>query len=949
MATRRFSLPLRHKLIAALLLIFALFGGVLAAYFRIVLEPKMVRDQEDVLASKLSNIAQEINSFSREYQNLGVSLARKGEFLHSFVNSAKGATRSLSDEEQKFIEKFLAKEVESFPSIVGAGLFYEPFAFDSQQQLSGFYGHWVPPLGMTRKVEISQERSSAQANYLNTSWYRSLIPSGWNRSRHLYADVTWTDPYREAVTLVPMVSVLVAMYAEDSSLLGLSAVDWNLDELTQVIDRSRPSKNSIAALFSPNTKKFAAVAGLQGLNLEPIERARWMPQLLFNAPPDRFEMVASKDQDGVPFRVYSRTLENGLIYSLVIPESEIFAEVQAIHQQEALLLAAALLAALLLIVLLTRYYLFPLTPLSEVAEQYATGDFKQGFKIRASGELQIIADSFREYRNYADRLQTQLGSLAEGHTASVLETPGQPGQTSANLVMLATTIDTFLTDIEALSEKISRGETASRLDPNKFDGTWRVAAKSCNQILAAFDSLLAESLKLFKAAQDGNSGLRLQNARQGTFETFRSACNGMLDKFKLLNREANREIEATTVAHEEALRALHTKNSTLRHVCSHMSAVMKQAFTSLASLNKETLAKQQASMVSSATNACSDAITTLDQLQSYAQIEEGKVELSNNLFNLRSVLFDLKDALRLRTIKRRQELSLIIDDNVPEFVCADSGVLRNILSVIGYQAIMSTAEEGSIIIRVQVEESTVDSHAVKFTISDSGGASYEAKRTDIISSLDSHNLDSGALSVEGGFNILVATRLAELMGGSLIFSPPSGTGSQCHLRVQLLDGSFKHAEHAIDHTPNISDEIKDHNPRVLVVEDDIICQKFIARLLQRQGCTAVVVGDGHEALSALDQEHFDLIFMDITLPVLDGIETTKRIRSAQKNYSNIPIVAVTAHALRLNYDNVTEDGFNSFILKPIETRSLRENLNRFRIFSKEAFEPAIGSGSRITH
>lgn len=921
---------------------FMLFSGVLISYFVLFLRPKFAADQEKILTSQLGEIAVELNSLSRERENLSISLARKGEFLHAVVRSPVGGAFKSKEEEERFIGKFLSKEVEAFPFIEGAGLFFEPRAFNPNEQLRGFYARWVPPLGMNRKVEFTMARSTEQANYLNSGWYRSLIPSGWDSKRHLYADVTWTDPYREPVSLVPMISVLVAMYGEDSSLIGLSSVDWNLDQLTETIDRSRPTRSSIAALFSPNTKEFAAVAGLQGLNLQPIDRAKWMPQVLFNAPTDRYEMVNGKNDEGLPYRVYTRTLENGLIYSLVIPESEIFSGLWQLDQQQIILFLFALFVSSGGLLYLFKRQFSHLSNLCRVAESYAAGDFSKSIEIKSGDELEFLAKCHSRYKSYVESLRARVKALAAGERREVSDDLAPSDKASLNLDALEHSIQSIQQQIESLSDHISKGETATRLDEHNFNGAWKHTARSINTIVDTFDKLVSESISLFSQAYKGEFSSRIHGSRAGVFESYRQGINIFLDKHDEISRDKSRTIEALRIARDESQLGVRAKTQLIRHLCEEVPGILKQTFSTLSTLPLHTASSKQNAAIDRIKVSCTKMLGVFDQISCFQYVEEGRIEVCNSEFNLHFLLFDLKDRLRLDTIRRRQELSLVLDADIPELVLGDGGLLRNILFDIGGQAVRSSDEGGSITIRASLVENTAESYTLKFTISDTGGSAYEANRHLIYDLIQKGATEQAALSKGGGFSLVVAMRLAELMGGSLTFDLAPGFGAQTHLKIPLLHSKYKTAltEAAKDPREEHKESSLAHEPAVLVVEDDLVSQKVISHILKRQGCRPIIVGDGQEALYALDNQHFDIVLMDITLPIMDGIEATRRIRNSGKDYSTIPIIAVTAHALRLREEPAVSNGFNAFLLKPLESKALKQVLNLFDIGKKD---PALSS------
>jgi osomolarity two-component system sensor histidine kinase NIK1 len=118
-------------------------------------------------------------------------------------------------------------------------------------------------------------------------------------------------------------------------------------------------------------------------------------------------------------------------------------------------------------------------------------------------------------------------------------------------------------------------------------------------------------------------------------------------------------------------------------------------------------------------------------------------------------------------------------------------------------------------------------------------------------------------------------------------------------------------------------------PRVLVVEDNVVNQKVAQRFLQRLGCEVTLTGDGQQAVELLRQHEFDLVFMDIQMPVMGGLEATRVIRASEQHGRHIPIVALTAHAMVGELDRCLAAGMDDFLTKPLLFENLQAALLKF--------------------
>ena len=912
-------------------LILVIITATCAAYQIFITTPASTHLREESLANELNFRAEELNALSQERVNLAVNLARRGEFFYSLAHDATQiiGTKVSAD---RVIGNELAKEVESFPFLLGAGIFFEPYVFDAGEKYRGFYAHWVPPSGMSRKVEFTLSKSTAKSDYHNSDWYRSLIPSGWNGQRHLYSDVAWTDPYRDSVTLVPMISIAAAMYSEQQTLIGLASVDWNLDQVSETITASRPTKNSVAVLFSPNSKRFAAVAGLEGLNLEPIDRARWMPYLLLNAPTDRFEMVSGLDEDGTPFRVYSRAINAGLIYSLIIPEYDILSGVKNAETNGLIFLALAFALAIMAAVFFCRRLLGEVAYLDSSTARYSIGDFSDTCKLHGPQELESIAQGLTTIRDYVGSIQDSCRSLTCGEHPHPLEVGGSFDQTRVQVNLLDVTIRSFVEDIEKTHDRLEKGEEGARLDPSKFSGFWRLAAKHINKSFDHLERPLIEAADVCSAAGDGDFSVRIRERRTGLPERVRIAINSAFTNHEAVVKQLRTELQGLNTSQEETGRSARMKSQLLARICSIFQNFLKNTLKTTALIRVEGLSDNQRNAVIDCRKSAASMLALTEELLGYAQIEQGQISVSHQIFDLHRVLFEVKDIVRPHVVKRRQEFRLTIDPSVPELAIGDPNMLKGALINVAMQSIRYTDEDGSVTVKAELVGETSDTYTIAFSVSDSSD-SLVTRRGETLKSYsgDDSSLTDSPLFAHG-LGLLIAERIVELLGGSLTQEAHIGVGGRCYFSIPLLRAAHSSKPTVI----NQDDFLQDQNGAatfadVLVVEDNVVNQKLAAALLKKRGCSVTIAGDGEEALRAMEQKKFDIVLMDIQLPLLDGFGATQRIRASGKDYSSIPIVALTAHALAVDDSTYKERGLDGYLLKPLEPRALWDVFAKFGI------------------
>lgn len=898
-------------------------------YFHLAVSAPVSRQfMEDSLSATLDKAALELNAVFREATTIAINLARQGELYHRLARSETGMLDPNEDAE-KLIGSELARHIESFPDIVGAGIFYEPFVFTEEQKYRAFHGQWVPPVGPSRKVEYSMSRSNPKLDYHNQDWYRTLIPAGWNAKRHLYRDVVWTAPYRDQVSLVPITSVLTAMYSEDSLLLGLASVDCNLSFLTEIINNSRPTTSSIALLTSPQNKTFAAVSGLEGMNLEPVDQSPWMPYLLLNAPKDRFEMVPAYKDDGTAVRVYNRTLGNDMVYSLIIPENEVAAKAAAINRNFSLLICAAGILMLIGGWLFSRRLLGRLPEIVEIARDYASGRFDGTIQVKSGDELEILSGLLGDFRRYVESLTETAKFLNGGGFTNtpIFEDASDPARTAMR--ELGKTIALFSTELEQAASRIQAGETDFRFNSTLFSGTWQQNGKSLNVALNALEDPLQETVAVYRAVRQGRSP-QIVHQRSGVFERHRVALNGLISKHQEDLRRIRLENESLELSRNRLREASEAKGRMLSGACNSFQNFLKKHIQLFADIGRISLASDIRRTVEACRSQASALLTQCNEIINYTQLEEGLIKISSARFNLYTTLFNIKDLLQVHANRRRQQLRLTIETGVPEEVTGDSRVLEGVLSHLLMQSVLHTEEGGVINLKVSKHSGMADVCTLTFSIIDTGGAGAAELRYSQIHDAMNTETPSSIGTGSGAMGLLIAERLINLMGGSLNIEMRPNVGVISQITIPFMfglpqDSAEEEEASGIREAARLIDPSK----HVLLVEDNLVNQKLTSGILKQAGYDVTIAGNGEEALSVIENQEFAMVLMDIALPLIDGIEVSRRIRASNKPYSSVPIIALTAFGFDHSLEKCRTGGMNGYLMKPLDKQALLDIVANF--------------------
>jgi CheY-like chemotaxis protein len=267
-------------------------------------------------------------------------------------------------------------------------------------------------------------------------------------------------------------------------------------------------------------------------------------------------------------------------------------------------------------------------------------------------------------------------------------------------------------------------------------------------------------------------------------------------------------------------------------------------------------------------------------------------------------------------------MSLTLADGVPSVAVGDPIRLRQILVNLLDNAVKFTSA-GGVNIRVAVDSRSDQYADLRFDVEDSGiGIPDEAQET----IFQSFTQADGSITRRyggSGLGLTITQRLVELMGGRIGVTSSLRHGSTFSFTVRfgLSRESIAPPPAAELGAPRTG--LVGRPLRVLVAEDNLVNRALIVRLLEREGCTVDVVGNGRDVLEAIERKVFDVVLMDVEMPEMCGHEATRHIREMEATKGgHLPIVALTAHALAEDRERCLAAGMDAYVPKPIRQRSL---------------------------
>ncbi|MEZ7196015.1 transporter substrate-binding domain-containing protein [Pseudodesulfovibrio karagichevae] len=337
------------------------------------------------------------------------------------------------------------------------------------------------------------------------------------------------------------------------------------------------------------------------------------------------------------------------------------------------------------------------------------------------------------------------------------------------------------------------------------------------------------------------------------------------------------------------------------------------------------LTEEQAEYAAYGIEASRRLTRLLTDILDLSRIEAGKLEIREAPLNLRDVLAGLEQMFAVAARSKGLTLDVRVPDDLPERLFGDDTRLQQILINLIGNAIKYT-EAGGVALEVSVlprrRPGTVH---VLFTVSDTGIGIPDDKLGSIFEHFTQVSSGFTRHYQGAGLGLAISKRMVGLLGGSMAVDSMPGLGTTFCLCVPLRAAEDEPADAAI-----LISDAPAPSLNILLAEDDKVNSVAVAGLLKRMGHRVRTVDNGQMALTALRGEPFDLVLMDIQMPVMDGVQATRAIRDGEvgPDKTSIPIIAMTAYAMKGDRENFLGKGMTDYIAKPLDKTDLESAIRR---------------------
>ncbi|MCP5143049.1 MAG: response regulator [Chromatiales bacterium] len=378
-----------------------------------------------------------------------------------------------------------------------------------------------------------------------------------------------------------------------------------------------------------------------------------------------------------------------------------------------------------------------------------------------------------------------------------------------------------------------------------------------------------------------------------------------------------RELES---AKEAALQSAAAKSAFLANMSHEIRTPMNAIIGMLHLVQETELTGRQRDYLGKARYSAENLLGVLNDILDFSKIEAGKLDLEDIPFALTDVVGNLVNLIRMKAEDKGVDIAVRIGNEVPRALVGDPARLGQVLINLGGNAVKFSASGGTVTLTVALQEENEGDVLLHFSVRDTGIGISKAQLAQLFEAFTQADSSTSRKYGGTGLGLVISKRIVDMLGGEIWVESELGAGSTFHFTARF-------GKHAADDLkaapieggePDVAAAIRGlHGAKVLVVEDNPINLELVTELLAMHGIETRTAGNGQEALNVLAAESFDGVLMDCQMPLLDGYQATRAIRQ-RPDLADLPVIALTANAMKGDREKAVAAGMNDHIAKPID-------------------------------
>ncbi|WP_188168267.1 response regulator [Flammeovirga sp. EKP202] len=419
--------------------------------------------------------------------------------------------------------------------------------------------------------------------------------------------------------------------------------------------------------------------------------------------------------------------------------------------------------------------------------------------------------------------------------------------------------------------------------------------------------------------------IRIKDRRDDEIGLLIDAFNGMLSKIELQNESL---IHAKEVAESSAKAKQEFLANMSHEIRTPINGVM--GMTDL--LQDTKLNEEQKHLLKVLKSSASHLLVVINDILDISKIESGKLSFEEQVIDVKEVTSSIIDAFSIQTNQKGLNTILDISKKVPERIVGDPVRLKQVLINLYSNAVKFTFD-GSIIISVRNKFENDKKVTLQFSVKDTGIGIEKDKIDHIFNSFTQASNETTRKFGGTGLGLSISKQLVELQGGQMYIESTVDLGSTFYFEITFkkyiaTTKAVSNASSLQKNTAEVQD--KPSSKKILLVEDNEVNQMLVLRLLKKWGYVSDLAENGKIALEKLSETDYDLILMDVHMPEMDGYSATKEIRSSfPASKRDVPIIAMTASALKGEFERCKKAGMNDYISKPFKKDNLLQKVQDY--------------------